>query len=204
MIVDTRVDAAAAARPGIQTRRASSAPTTTRAAGSRGEYLRRRSAAARPRSALLEGIPGHETGDSRLRGFQDAIKDAPGIKIVASQTANWERDQGFTVFQNMLQAHPEIDALFACNDMMALGAIEAIAAAGKTGQDPGDRLRRGGRRAQGDRGGDDARLGRAVPRGDGPAGGRERRQAHPGQKPVPEQQVRIELVTKATLSGEPK
>ena len=56
------------------------------------------------------------------------------MKVVASQTANWERDQGFTVFQNMLQAHPEIDALFACNDMMALGAVEAIAAAGKTGK----------------------------------------------------------------------
>lgn len=85
-------------------------------------------------AAVLEGIPGHETGDSRLRGFKDTIKDSPGIKLLASQTANWERDQGFTVFQNMLQAHPSIDAVFACNDMMALGALEAIAAAGKTGK----------------------------------------------------------------------
>jgi len=83
--------------------------------------------------AVLEGIPGHETGDSRLRGFKDGIKDTPGVKIVASQPANWERDQGFNVFQNMLQAHPDIDTLFACNDMMALGAAEAIRAAGKTG-----------------------------------------------------------------------
>ncbi len=83
--------------------------------------------------AVLEGIPGHDTGDSRLRGFRDGIKDTSGVKIVASQTANWERDQGFNVFQNMLQAHPEIDTLFACNDMMALGAAEAIRAAGKTG-----------------------------------------------------------------------
>ena len=84
--------------------------------------------------ALLEGIPGHETGDSRLRGFKEAIKESPGIKVVTSQTANWERDQGFTVFQNMMQAHPEIDAVFACNDIMALGAIEAIAAASRTGR----------------------------------------------------------------------
>ena len=83
--------------------------------------------------AVLEGIPGHDTGDSRLRGFRDGIKDTPGVKILASQTANWERDQGFNVFQNMLQAHPDIDTLFACNDMMALGAAEAIRAAGKTG-----------------------------------------------------------------------
>lgn len=84
--------------------------------------------------AILEGIPGHETGDSRLGGFKEVIGRAPGIKVLASQTANWERDQGFTVFQNMLQAHPHLDAVFACNDMMALGAIEAIQAAGKTGK----------------------------------------------------------------------
>ena len=84
--------------------------------------------------AVLEGIPGHETGDSRLKGFHEALAAASGVVIVASQTANWERDQGFNVFQNMLQAHPEIDAVFACNDMMALGAVEAIAAAGRTGR----------------------------------------------------------------------
>lgn len=84
--------------------------------------------------AILEGIPGHETGDSRLRGFRDAVASSPGITIVASQPANWERDQGFTVFQNMLQAHPEIDALFAASDLMALGAVEAIAAANRTGK----------------------------------------------------------------------
>jgi ribose transport system substrate-binding protein len=84
--------------------------------------------------ALLEGIPGHQTGDARLRGFLDAVRSAPGIAVVSSQTANWERDQGFTVFRNMLQAHAAIDALFACNDVMALGAIEAIQAAGRTGR----------------------------------------------------------------------
>lgn len=83
---------------------------------------------------ILEGIPGHETGDARLRGFRDALEGAAGVEIVASQPANWERDQGFNVFQNMIQAHPEIDTLFACSDLMALGAMEAIAAAGKTGQ----------------------------------------------------------------------
>ncbi|MCG2716544.1 MAG: substrate-binding domain-containing protein [Candidatus Marinimicrobia bacterium] len=84
--------------------------------------------------AVLEGIPGHETGDARLKGFREIIDAAPEVEIIASQTANWERDQGFNVFQNMLQSNPDIEALFACNDMMALGAVEAIAAAGKTGQ----------------------------------------------------------------------
>lgn len=84
--------------------------------------------------AVLEGIAGHETGDQRLRGFREALARAPGLKIVASQTANWERDQGFNVFQNILQANPGVNALFTCSDLMALGAIEAIAAAGRTGR----------------------------------------------------------------------
>jgi ribose transport system substrate-binding protein len=98
-----------------------------------GDYVAK-AAGGKARVAVLEGIPGHETGDSRLRGFRDAIGSHPGITIVASQPANWERDQGFTVFQNMLQAHPELDTVFACNDLMALGAVEAIAAAGRTGR----------------------------------------------------------------------
>jgi ribose transport system substrate-binding protein len=98
-----------------------------------GDYVAK-AAGGKARVAVLEGIPGHETGDSRLRGFRDAIASRPGITIVASQPANWERDQGFTVFQNMLQAHPDLDTVFACNDLMALGAVEAIAAAGRSGR----------------------------------------------------------------------
>jgi ribose transport system substrate-binding protein len=83
---------------------------------------------------VLEGIPGHETADNRLRGFREGVGSGGLIKIIASQPANWERDQGFNVMQNLLQAHRQIDAVFACNDMMALGAVEAIAAAGKNGR----------------------------------------------------------------------
>ena len=97
-----------------------------------GEYLAKATGGT-ARVAVLEGIPGHETGDSRLRGFRDAVKQHQGMTIVASQPANWERDLGFTVFQNMLQAHGDVNALFACSDLMALGAIEAIAAAGRSG-----------------------------------------------------------------------
>jgi ribose transport system substrate-binding protein len=81
--------------------------------------------------AVLEGVPGHETADARLRGFRKALAGAAGMQIVASQPANMERDQAFNVTQNILQAHPDITALFACNDVMALGALEAIQAAGK-------------------------------------------------------------------------
>src|SRR5881392_1274178 len=119
VVVDTRLDPKAAADAGV-----------------RGETFvgSDNYEGGKARVGILEGIPGHETGDSRLRGFRDAVKGAAGVAIVASQPANWERDQGFNVFQNMLQAHPEIDSVFACSDLMALGAIEAIAAAGKTGK----------------------------------------------------------------------
>jgi ABC-type sugar transport system substrate-binding protein len=56
------------------------------------------------------------------------------MTIVSSQPANMERDLAFNVMQNTLQAHPDVQGVFACNDVMALGAAEAIAAAGKAGQ----------------------------------------------------------------------
>jgi ribose transport system substrate-binding protein len=132
VIVDTRVDEKAASEAGIKL---DGFVGSDNYEGGKvaGEYLIKVTG-GKAHVGLLEGIPGHETGDSRLKGFHDAVKSSPGVKVVASQTANWERDQGFTVFQNMLQAHPDIDALFACSDMMALGAVEAIAAAGKTGK----------------------------------------------------------------------
>ena len=131
IVVDTRVDAKAAADNQLKV---ASFIGSDNYEGGRlaGEYLAT-ATGGKGRVAVLEGIPGHETGDSRLRGFRDAVQKHPGMTIVASQPANWERDLGFTVFQNMLQAHRDIDALFACSDLMALGAVEAIAAAGRSG-----------------------------------------------------------------------
>jgi ribose transport system substrate-binding protein len=132
VIVDTRLDAKAAADAGVQ---AKTFIGSDNYEGGKlaGEYVVT-ATGGKARIGILEGIPGHETGDSRLRGFRDAVSKSAGISIVASQPANWERDQGFNVFQNMLQAHPDIDTVFAASDLMALGAIEAIAAGGKTGK----------------------------------------------------------------------
>jgi ribose transport system substrate-binding protein len=132
VVADTRVDPAAAAAAGVKL---GTFVGSDNYEGGRlaGQFLVQASG-GRAKVAILEGIPGHETGDSRLRGFRDAVAGSPGIAIVASQPANWERDQGFTVFQNMLQAHSDVDALFAASDLMALGAIEAIAVANRTGK----------------------------------------------------------------------
>lgn len=132
VVVDTRVDAKALGESGgkVATFIGSDNYEGGKVAG---EFLARH-LNGKGKVAVLEGIPGHETGDSRLRGFRDALKATPGVEIVASQTANWERDQGFNVFQNILQSHPDVSAVFACSDLMALGAVEAIAAAKRTGQ----------------------------------------------------------------------
>ena len=132
LIVDTRLDAKAASDAGVK---AETFIGSDNYEGGKlaGEYVVA-ATGGKARVGILEGIPGHETGDSRLRGFRDAVAKSPGISIVASQPANWERDQGFNVFQNMLQAHQDIDTVFAASDLMALGAIEAIAAGGKTGK----------------------------------------------------------------------
>ncbi|MDK2951082.1 MAG: ribose transport system substrate-binding protein [Kosmotogales bacterium] len=84
--------------------------------------------------AMLEGIPGVENAEGRKAGFLNVVKLFPDIEVVAMQTANWETEQALNVFSNILQAHPDIDGVFCANDMMALGAIQAIEAAGKTGE----------------------------------------------------------------------
>lgn len=76
--------------------------------------------------AILEGVSGVEAGAQRKAGFMEALKSAPGIHVVASQPADWSREKGLNVFQGIYQAHPDLAALFACNDEMALGAIRAL------------------------------------------------------------------------------
>lgn len=79
----------------------------------------------------LEGVAGTSAARDRGAGFQEALDAASGIERLAKQTANFARDEGLTVAQNLLQANPDADGLFAHNDDMALGAVEAAAAAGR-------------------------------------------------------------------------
>jgi len=77
----------------------------------------------------LEGVPGTSAARDRGAGFNAALKaGCPGVAVVSRQTANFDRAQGLTVMENVLQAQPAIDAVFAHNDEMALGALQAIRA----------------------------------------------------------------------------
>jgi simple sugar transport system substrate-binding protein/ribose transport system substrate-binding protein len=79
---------------------------------------------------VLEGTTGSAPANDREEGFNAVVKD-PKFKIIASQTGEFTRAKGKEVMEAFLQAHKDIDLLYAHNDDMGLGAIEAIEAAGK-------------------------------------------------------------------------
>ncbi len=78
----------------------------------------------------LEGIPGTSAARDRGKGFNAAVKGS-AITVVARQTADFDRTKGLNVMENILQAQPAIDAVFAHNDEMALGALKAIQGTGR-------------------------------------------------------------------------
>jgi ribose transport system substrate-binding protein len=80
---------------------------------------------------ILEGIKGSNTGDERKRGFDDAVKQYPNIKVLASQPANFQRLPGMQVMENLMQQFKDIDGVIAAADASALGAVEALKAAGR-------------------------------------------------------------------------
>ncbi len=75
---------------------------------------------------ILEGVRGVLTASERLRGFKQALTEFPGIKLLASQPANYQRLAALTVTENLLQSHSNIAGVLAANDAMALGALEAF------------------------------------------------------------------------------
>ncbi|ROQ36081.1 simple sugar transport system substrate-binding protein [Streptomyces sp. PanSC19] len=79
----------------------------------------------------LQGTTGSAPANDRKAGFADAIKGDPKFKVVASQTGDFTRAKGKEVMQAFLKSHKDIDVLYAHNDDMALGAIQAIEEAGK-------------------------------------------------------------------------
>ena len=74
--------------------------------------------------AELEGVPGASATIDRGEGFHNVADEH--LNVVSKQTANFNRSEGMTVMENMLQANPDITGVFAHNDEMALGAVEAI------------------------------------------------------------------------------
>jgi ribose transport system substrate-binding protein len=80
---------------------------------------------------ILEGVKGTLTNTDRVRGFNDALKETPNVKLLASQPANYQRLNALQVMENLMQSFPSIDGVLALNDAMAVGAIEALEGANR-------------------------------------------------------------------------
>ncbi|MFC8200512.1 substrate-binding domain-containing protein [Streptomyces sp. NPDC057298] len=84
---------------------------------------------------ILQGLAGTSASRERGAGFEEGLKAYPGIDVVAEQPADFDRTKGLDVMTNLLQAHPDVQGVFAENDEMALGAIKALGSkAGKSVQ----------------------------------------------------------------------
>jgi ribose transport system substrate-binding protein len=90
-----------------------------KAVGEKGDYVE------------LMGLVGDNNTRNRSQGFHSVVDRYPGLKLVAQQSADFDRAKALEVMESILQAHPDVDAVFCANDAMAMGAYQALVAAGK-------------------------------------------------------------------------
>ena len=82
----------------------------------------------------IDGAPAAITAQQRKVGFERALKEYPGIELLASQPGQYRRLPAVQVFENLLQRFPVIDGVVSANDDMAVGVVEALATAGRAGK----------------------------------------------------------------------
>jgi len=78
----------------------------------------------------IDGVPGAQNAKDMKSGYVDALMEYKGIQILASQTGYWKRLEGLATMENLLQRYPEIDGVVGADDESALGAVQALEAAG--------------------------------------------------------------------------
>lgn len=81
--------------------------------------------------AVIEGMAGNASGEDRKMGFTNIIRSNSKFEIVASQPADWDRIKAIDVTRNIMTRNPDVKAIYACNDTMALGAVKALENMGK-------------------------------------------------------------------------
>lgn len=84
--------------------------------------------------AVIEGMIGSPQGEDRRDGAKETFEAAKNIEVVAVQAGDWDRRKALDATTNILQANPDLAGIYCANDVMALAAYEAVAAAGKEGQ----------------------------------------------------------------------
>lgn len=98
-----------------------------------GEYIASR-LGKKGEVAEIQGQPGASASRDRGKGIHEALEKYDDIEFVFSQPADWDRNKAMNTMQNALQSNPDIKAVFAHNDEMALGALRAVESAGKKGE----------------------------------------------------------------------
>jgi ribose transport system substrate-binding protein len=83
-------------------------------------------------AAILEGIRSADNARQRMEGATRALAENKNIKVVASETANWKIDEAYNVTKTIFTKNPDIQLLFAANDMMAMGAVKYLQESGNT------------------------------------------------------------------------
>ncbi|NSW83298.1 MAG: substrate-binding domain-containing protein [Syntrophothermus sp.] len=84
--------------------------------------------------AIIEGLSGAAQGEARKNGAKEVFEKNPAIQLVSIQPGNWDRQKAYDITVNLIQAHPDLKGIFCANDVMALGAVEALKAKGKKQQ----------------------------------------------------------------------
>mgnify|MGYP005843677477 CR=1 FL=1 len=127
--IDNRLDAEALAERGLEIPFVG--PDNRKGARLAGEHLAERLEPGDP-VAIIEGVPTTFNAQQRKLGFEDAMT-AAGMRIISSQTANWEMDRANQVVAALITEKPDIKAFLCANDSMALGAVAALRAANRLG-----------------------------------------------------------------------
>jgi len=103
-----------------------------------GEYaaqlLKKRYGQVKGQVAVLQGLLGQGLNQQRTGGFVDALKQYPGVKIVAKEPTNWDPQKASSVTQNLLTAHPNLDMIYGLSDSLTIPAATVIKRAGKQKQ----------------------------------------------------------------------
>lgn len=82
----------------------------------------------------IQGVMGTNVAQDRSKGFEQEIAKYPNIQVVAKQPADFDRAEALNVMTNLLQAHPDVNGVYAANDEMAMGVLAALKARGLTGK----------------------------------------------------------------------
>lgn len=79
--------------------------------------------------AIIQGLPGAGQSEGRTNGAKEVFENNESTEIVSIQPGDWDRNKAYEITNDIIQAHPDIKGIFACNDVMALAAVEALEAA---------------------------------------------------------------------------